>query len=843
MKKIVLIVFTLTLSFCVFSQKSTLKKADRKYENLSYPEAIQAYKKVSPNKLSTPDLRNLAKAYQFTEQTDSAEVYYELLSKRKDNNGEDLFQYAQTLLMNDKVDLANIWMEKFHKKQENDSRGKDYAGNKEEIKRLKKDLGRFDIFTIDANSKMHDFSPAFHKDKIVFASARESSLPAKLIWNWNNQPYLNLFEADLKLNLQFLNVKLMSKKYNKKYHDGPASFSDDGKLMVFNRNNYEEKNDSGERRLKMFYRELNEEGKWGSIKGFDFNNKDYSVGLPAVSPDGNTVYFVSDMPGGYGSTDLYKITRTNGVWSKPQNLGKNINTEGREMFPFIHQDGLLFFASDGHIGIGGLDVFMAVVDGDNYSNIQNLGYPLNSIKDDFGLILDKTQRFGYFSSNRSGGKGSDDIYGYKLLKSLDLCKEINGIASDNKGNILPQTTVKLYQNDTLIETAVTDDQANFSFCVKPGVYTIIGSKNTYFDGKNTAKPTETLNEPVVANVILEKDPGFILVAVVKDKKTLTPIENALLTFENKLDKTNTDKQTNNQGKTEEPLKGLRLGDAINYDLIVNKEGYLSKTIPFSKKLTQPGIQEVEILLEQIPNFSLYALVTDKKTGKPIEGVEVTMVNNLTNTKETIILPASGDFERAINNKELNDNISYQFILSKEGYLTKELTYNKKLTKEGRYETHVDLDFTLNPLEIGGDLSKLIEINSINFDLNKYNIRPDAAVELDKIVKIMNEYPGMYIELGAHTDCRASKAYNEALSDNRAKASADYIKSKITNPERIFGKGYGESKLLNKCACEGAVKVPCTEEEHAINRRTEFRIIKLDAEGVKVKTNGPQSFDE
>ena len=731
----------------MLAQKATLRKADKRYDNLSYPEAIQTYKKVKTSKLSTKDLRNLAESFKFTEQTDSAEVYYELVSRRNDNIGEDLFQYAQTLLMNNKVDLAAVWMEKFHERQENDSRGKDYAGNKDEIKRLKEDLGRFDIFTIDANSKMHDFSPAFYKDKIVFASARESKLPSKLRWNGNNQPYLNLFIADVKLNLQFFNVDLMARKYNKKYHDGPASFSADGKLMVFNRNNYEEKNDSGERRLKMFYRELGDDGKWGDIKSFYFNNKNYSVGLPAVSPDGKTVYFVSDMPGGFGGTDIYKITQENGKWSAPENLGPTINTEGREMFPFIHQDDMLFFASDGHIGIGGLDIFVASINGSNYSNIENLGYPINSIKDDFGLILDKNQRFGYFSSNRTGGKGSDDIYGFKLIKKLTFCKEINGIAVNEKGDKLPNTTVNLYQNDTLIETTVTNDDASFSFCLNPNNYNIVGNKTNYFDGKSSFK--------------LEKD--------------------------------------------------------------------------------SPDPKEVTLVLKQIPNFSLYGIVTNKKTEEALGGVEVELINNLTNTKEEFILPTTGDFEKALADKKLNDAISYQLILKKEGFLTKTVTYNQKLTREGRYNIHESLDLTLEPLEIGGDLSKLIEINSINFDLNKYNIRPDAAVELDKIVQIMNEYPGMYIELGAHTDCRASKAYNERLSDNRAKASAQYIKSKITNPDRIFGKGYGESKLLNKCECEGSRKVPCTEEEHAINRRTEFRIIKLDAEGVKVKNNGPQSF--
>ena len=141
-----------------------------------------------------------------------------------------------------------------------------------------------------------------------------------------------------------------------------------------------------------------------------------------------------------------------------------------------------------------------------------------------------------------------------------------------------------------------------------------------------------------------------------------------------------------------------------------------------------------------------------------------------------------------------------------------------------------------------DLSQLVQINPINFDLNKYNIRPDAAIELDKIVVIMNKYPNMEVELGSHTDCRASKAYNEKLSDRRAKASAAYIKERITNPERIYGKGYGESRLINGCECEGTVKSDCSEEEHEKNRRTEFKVISTGDDKVKVNNSSTDSFD-
>ncbi len=180
----------------------------------------------------------------------------------------------------------------------------------------------------------------------------------------------------------------------------------------------------------------------------------------------------------------------------------------------------------------------------------------------------------------------------------------------------------------------------------------------------------------------------------------------------------------------------------------------------------------------------------------------------------------------LTNNKLNDQLNYSVTLSKSGFLTKSVDFTHKIVKPGLINMNEKLDVSLGKVEIGVDLSTLINIKPIYFDLGKYEIRKDAAVELDKIVKVMNEYPTMEIELGSHTDCRSSIASNLKLSDNRARASAEYIKKRISNPQRIFGKGYGESKLKVDCPCEGVVKSNCSEDEHQKNRRTEFIIIKI-----------------
>jgi len=225
---------------------------------------------------------------------------------------------------------------------------------------------------------------------------------------------------------------------------------------------------------------------------------------------------------------------------------------------------------------------------------------------------------------------------------------------------------------------------------------------------------------------------------------------------------------------------------------------------------------------------MYFLVTDAKNKNPLDYVSVKIVDLTTNNAYADFkTPTTGDFYKALEDVKLGDKLAFKIELERKGYLSKTVTYNKTINKSGQINIHEEIDLTLNKLEIGGDLAKMIDIKPIYFDLGKYNIRPDAAIELEKIVKVMNEYPTMYIELGSHTDCRSSYESNMKLSDNRAKSSAEYIKQKISNPERISGKGYGETKLLNGCACEGTVKSKCTEAEHQANRRTEFIILKIE----------------
>ncbi len=730
MKNIILLSI-LSLPISILGQ-SSIKKAVKEYDNFNYTKVI---KKIGGKKDITTDAkRKLADSYKMVGNYTNAELVYSDIVNATDKKNEDVYSYAQILRMNGKYADAQKQMDIYNTLNPSDSRVKLYSKNKTYTIDLLKNKGQFTVKSLSINSPEQDFGVVYYKDQIVYASTKQSINSSYRLWNGNNLPFLDLYIGKADTNSEILNSKKMS-SFNKKFHEGPVSYSKDGSVLVYTSNNYHSKSTKGIINLEMYEAKF-KDGKWSKKIAFPFNNKEYSVGHPSLSADGNTLYFISDMPGGKGGTDIYKTVRnTNGTWDTPVNLGDKVNTEGNEMFPFIHESGLFFFSSDGIPGLGGLDVFVTQIKNNIIDKVTNVGAPINGSKDDFSFVLNSEKSKGYFASNRDGGKGDDDIYSFNLLKSFQFGKTIKGIAKDKDGNILANTTVNLYDSEgKLIQTVTTSADGAFTFDVEnSGSYKLKGQKDSYFDGNSLVNVSETA-DVVSADVVLEKNPGLSLLAIITDATTKNTLDGVKVT------------------------------------------------------------------------------ITDAFTGKPFD---------------TFVTSNTGTYRKALPNNKIGDRIGYTIKLEKSGYLTKEVVFNYEIKKAGEINVHEALNVSLSKLEIGGDLAKMIDIKPIYFDLGKYNIRKDAGIELDKIIKIMNEYPNMVIELGSHTDCRASAVFNEKLSDNRAKASAAYIKKSITNPERISGKGYGESKLKNGCACEGDVKSTCTEEEHQQNRRTEFIILKFE----------------
>ncbi len=417
MKKIVFpVIAFILICFNVTAQEKSNKelKGDKFAFRYSYDKAIDSY--THTKLLSVDGQRNLAECYHNMGQNIESEAAYLTLTAMPGGNlPEDYYNYAMVLKINGKYIESNQWMDKFKQLKPEDLRAKDYIANSSDLTNMLKDDGKYKIIHQNINTNAEDFGTYFYKSSIVFASSKSSKMFPKK-YNWTGKPFFDMYIAEEE-NGQLKPSESFDKKLNGKLHDGPASFSNDGNYMAFTRNNYDDKTQDKIVELQIWFTNYNDE-KWSKPEAFIFNNSEYSVGQPCLTSDGKTMYFTSDMQGGYGGADIYKTTKdVNGQWGKPENLGDKINTEGDEMFPFFEEKNkVMLFTSNGRFGLGGLDIFICEMNGSEFGHVYNAGYPLNTQYDDFAAIVNDSMSKGYFSSNRIGGSGGDDIYSFDLLK-------------------------------------------------------------------------------------------------------------------------------------------------------------------------------------------------------------------------------------------------------------------------------------------------------------------------------------------------------------------------------------------------------------------------------------------
>lgn len=635
MKKHIAIILILCTSFN-YAQKG--EKGNSRYEKLAYIDAINIYERVASKGYKSIDLfEKLGNSYYYNGMLDNAKTWYDQLFEiNQDIDPEYYFRYAQSLKAVKDYNKADKMMEKFFELT-NDYRGEMYIKNKLYLKDINGSLDKYKIENAGINSSASDYGSYFLGNKMYFASSRKFSKNKNTLDSWTNQNYTNLLSAEFDSNAKPVYINEITDELNTKYHESSLVFTKDRKTMYFTRNNYNKgKIAFNEKRimlLKIFKASLINK-KWTNIIELPFNSNEYNVAHPALSNDEKTMYFTSDMPGGIGESDLYKVSiNDDGTFGKPINLGPKINTKSRETFPYINKDGVLYFSSDGHLGLGGLDIFKSNEDELGlFSSFQNLGAPINSEKDDFGFSDSPFDKVSFFSSNRDGGEGFDDIY-----------------------------------------KAIEEE-----------------------------KPDETIFEGVIIDAI-----------------THEPIENAKIS----------------------------IFDA-NYNLI-----------------------------------------------------------------NTIKTDSKGEFK----SEKIRKDREYIVKAESPEYFTNEKRYVGNEIKE---KSITPLNPKIIEVGPGDDLSKLLSIN-IYFDLDKYFIRPDAKVELAKLIEVLIKYPQLKVHIKSHTDSRQSDSYNMRLSNFRAKATRDYMIKKGVSKGRITAKGYGESELLNECS-NG---VPCTKEQHQLNRRSEFIIVK------------------
>jgi len=614
-----------------FAQKDIVTSVKKKYDNLSYSKTTeQLINKVENGDKSPELLENLANIYYLNGKMNEASKWYaELITLEEESfDPENYFRYAQALKSLEKYDAADQMMQKFKQLKPEDSRSNNYKINYLTI--IEKASDDYELQNLDINSPFSDFGTSIYQDNLIFASSRDEK---GRIYNWNDEPFLDLFQLNPNGNVTKLKGRI-----NTKYHESSTAFTKDGKTMYFTRNNFFKgkfkKNSENIHGLKIYKATLID-NEWKDIEPLPFNSDEYNVAHPALSLDETKLYFASDMPGAIGYSDIFMVKiNEDGTFGTPENLGSKINTEGRESFPFVSDNGTLYFSSDGHLGLGGLDVFK-FNNFESASNsdgmVHNIGKPINSPQDDFGYLVNEMTLKGYVSSNREDGKGSDDIYSFTKNPCV---KHVKGITLDRDTNeIIPNTEVTIYDTDNkVIKTLKSDSDGNYSFDL-----------------------------PCIDNI---------------------------------------------------------------YKALGEKETYENDTQLFTVNINNINDIELKLSLKPIPQ----------------------------------------------------------------------------------------------PAAVGTDLATLLNLEPIYFDFDESDIRPDAEIELIKIIDYMKQFPSVRVDVKSHTDSRGDNIYNLGLSKRRNESTIAYIiNTGGIDVDRLIGKFFGETQLTNSCL-DG---VRCTREEHQANRRSEF----------------------
>lgn len=516
MKNIILLYLTILclFSFDSYAQKAKVLKADKKYDNYAYIDAIKTYERLAEKGYKSAEMfENLGNAYYFNSEFDKAAKWYgELFAITSAVDSEYYYRYAHCLRSVGDNAKANEMLKIYNEKSKNSNKGELYLKDINYLDQIKANSGRYKIKDAGVNSKYSDYGSSFYNDKLVFTSSRDTGSLGQRKHTWTDQYFTNLYSAELSGDSLITGkIEKFSGKVKSKFHEASAIFTKDGNTMYFTRNNYlDGKKGKDDNRITLIkiYKASYVNNEWTNITELPFNSNNYSTAHPSLSPDEKTLYFVSDMSGTIGQSDIFKVKiNYDNSYGTPENLGKTINTEGKETFPFVTDENEIYFASDGHSGLGGLDVFVSKMNPDGtFGEVQNVGADVNSPKDDFAYLIDTKSRIGFFSSNRDGGKGYDDIY--KFLEIRPIClQEINGFITDlATGVILPGALVTLFDNElTKLNSIISDEKGYYSFvadCNK--TYSVRAEKIEYKKNEKTVT-TSNENGTTKLDLALEKE--------------------------------------------------------------------------------------------------------------------------------------------------------------------------------------------------------------------------------------------------------------------------------------------------------------------------------------------------
>lgn len=717
-----LLAIACTALLCVpalHAQKLKTRMAERYAENFDYPKAATIYESmIASGKADVSEYRNLARAYEEMGETLKAEATYAQIVKMGTPSAMDLRHYGDLLRANGKYTESLPFYGQAALANAEDLRAKNYADHPDLVQRLMRDSTRNQVRKLGINSPEADLGLGVMDDLLLFSSARGEGIGGKGHYVWDNEPFLNLYTALLK-GQNAEEPLVMRKDINSRYHDGTVSYDSLAHRMYYTRDNWNygriQKAQNGELKLGIYYSDIIQgefnQKEWGPIVAFDHNNPDHNYGHPCISPDGRRLFFVSDMPGGSGGTDIWFSDNLGNAWGVPQNMGPKVNTPGDEMYPFITRDSTFYFTSTGHPGLGGQDIFMCRLTPSGPGTVLNMGYPLNTRFNDNGLIVLSDDTTGFFVSDRPGGAGSDDIYGATVHPPRMI---MGGVVVDKK-------TREAIENGTIV---VQDDKGNY-----------------------------------IDDARVEMLPGgkFTLEAPYRER----------------------------------------------YTLLTSKNGYRQQSTPVNTA-TDPT-DNIVVELEKY-DYGAEGVVYHGETMQPLAGSKVQLCDANDKVLEEQVVGADGHYQFS-----LQPESDYRLKVEKEGFFKQ----SARISTKGRTAAIITTDFKLFPLEVG----QIVRLENIYYDYNKWNIRPDAAVELDKLVQTLLDNPTVKIELSSHTDCRGSDSYNMSLSQKRAKSAVDHLIKRGIDKGRVQSKGYGETKPSESCDCKA-----CTEDQHQRNRRTEFKVL-------------------
>lgn len=740
-----------------------LNRADKYFEQENYSDAITYYEKVlkkDENHIGAN--QNIAYSYKKLKDYANAEKYYAKAVVLNPDEDANFLYYGQALKNNKKLQEAKVQFEKFVERNPSSFIGKLMVQSCGDIKEWETEEKAFTVGRVEnINSKNSDFCPVVYNEGIVFVSERGLDLVNENNNSYSNKPYLSIFYAEK--SEQYEKVKRFSKQLNSLYHDGPVSISSDNKTIYFTRVHKKEQGKNFVNRMKIYSAVL-DGNKWKNIAPFPHNGTAYSVAHPWISEDGKKLFFSSDMQGGFGGMDLYVCNLEGETWGEPKNLGNSINTPANEVFPY-YRKGKLYFSSNGHSGYGGLDIFVAV-ESENWATIQNLKSPLNSPKDDFGIFYTDDEN-GYFSSNREGGVGSDDIYSFNW-HSLKPQTEIAGILEYEKLGVAGANINLLDEEDNVIQTITTDEYGKFKF-----------DKLDLDDNYILAIDSED-------NSFLEKVKLFFTNS--KGKKVL---------------------QANRISKGKFKFQALPHTYYDDLELLVEEDESLFKISVFGQ------------IYEKLPgdySGGMEVWVVDDEGN--IIGKSKADANGkfsfdkLSPNEEYLFMLAEDDEGLNLIIVDENGNV---------------LESAKRLI-DGKYR-YVRLAADENVITLINEIDEVIKIaenenfviSKILYEYRSAEINEEAAKELDKLALILKKNKDVGVQLSSHTDSKGTESYNLELSEKRAQEALKYVVSKGIDESRITAKGYGETLPVAPNELPNGKDNPAGR---AKNRRTEFKVVKL-----------------